>query len=108
MTQQTPPNLRTETKPSRNMTMNLFTEADVDQAINECNFGKAVGADGFNGEILKTNTAVRKRVCTEIKDYLNTGKFPQYFNEGRLVPMSKDKTIDIVTEEQIRPLLVQS
>ena len=39
---------------------------------------------------------------------LNTGIFPEYLRQGRLVPFSKLKTNDRVCLDDIRPIVVKS
>lgn len=67
----------------------IFTWQDVDEQIKNCNFKKAIGPDGFNGQILLKDKTLRRRVCEELAEYLNLGKFPEYLKEGRLIPLSK-------------------
>lgn len=74
----------------------LFTADDFEQAILQCNFNKGIGPDGFNGKILLYNQELRKMVSDEISQYLNTGVFPKYLCEERLVPISKRKGDDVV------------
>ena len=39
---------------------------------------------------------------------LNIGIFPEYLIQGRLVPLSKLKTNDIVCLDDIRPIVIKS
>ena len=71
--------------------MELFKVEDILQAIEDCNFRKAMGPDGFDGSILRNNTDLRNKYAREIKNRLTSGKIPQYLREGRLVALSKNK-----------------
>ena len=39
---------------------------------------------------------------------MNANYLPYYLNEGRLVPLSKEKGKDIVSTSDIRPIVVRS
>ena len=39
---------------------------------------------------------------------LNTGMVPEYLNEGRLIPLSKNKGKDEAQLKDIRPIIVRS
>jgi uncharacterized Fe-S cluster-containing radical SAM superfamily protein len=76
--------------------------------IKECNFEKAIGDDGFDERILKSEIELLTKVADELLEMLNTATFPNYFNVGRLVPLSKKKGESVVEIDDIRPIVVKS
>ena len=91
----------------------LFNEQDVDEAIKECNFNKGLGPDGFDGNLLTTDKAGEENPLADalkrqILQMLNTGMVPEYLNEGRLIPLSKNKGKDEAQLKDIRPIVVRS
>ena len=86
---------------------NLFTIKDVDEAITECNFEKGIGPDGFDGRALLINDDLRVKVCNELTAMLNNGCFPEYFLNGRLVPLSKKPASKVVELADIRPIVIK-
>ena len=51
--------------------MPLFNSADISEAINDCNFEKAIGPDGFDGRVLKMNEDIQAKVVNELTEALN-------------------------------------
>lgn len=47
-------------------------------------------------------------MCEDIRKALNTGSFPSYFNDGRLIPLSKVSGKTVVTVDDIRPIVVKA
>jgi hypothetical protein len=86
---------------------NLFTIKEVDEALTECNFEKGIGPDGFDGRALLTNKDLRAKVCNELTAMLNNGCFPEYFLNGRLVPLSKKPSSKVVELGDIRPIVIK-
>jgi hypothetical protein len=86
---------------------NLFTTKEVDESVTECNFEKGIGPDGFDGRALLTNKDLRAKVCNELTAMLNNGCFPEYFLNGRLVPLSKKSSSEIVELGDIRPIVIK-
>lgn len=84
----------------------IFTLQDIEEAINQTNFSKGVGPDGFDGSVLNDNI-VKQAVGKFILDALNSMDIPDYLCEGRLVLLSKKDT-DIVTLDNTRPIMVNS
>ena len=68
-----------------------FTVADLVEAIDSSNFDRGIGADGFDGRILKKNAKLKTKVAHDIGDLLNRGELPDYINTGRFIPLSKRK-----------------
>lgn len=62
---------------------------EVIEAIERCNFKKAIGTDGFDGRILEKNDELRRRIAGELAEMLNTQRFPEYLREGRLIALAK-------------------
>jgi hypothetical protein len=79
----------------------------VEEAVNECNFEKGIGPDGFDGRVLLTNKDLRAKVCNELTAMLNNGCFPEYFLNGRLVPLSKKPSSKVVEFSDIIPIVIK-
>ena len=76
--------------------------------MEECNFNKGIGPDGFDGTACKMDQYLRDRVTTEIAQLMSQGTLPKYLREGRLVPLSKVKESNNVKLGDIRPIVVRS
>jgi len=61
----------------------LFDTQDILDAIENTNFNKGVGPDGFDGRCLLTNDQLKKKVALDLSSSLNDGKLPLYLNVGR-------------------------
>ena len=85
-----------------------FNQNEVDQAMEECNFNKGIGPDGFDCTACKMNQQLRCRVTTEIAQLMYKGTLPKYLREGRLVPLSRVKESNNVKLGDIRPIVVKS
>jgi len=81
---------------------------EIIQACNECNFGKGVGDDGFDGRILERNIDLRRKILMQLRDSMNLDTLPTYLTKGRLVPLSKRKCHEVVKLDEIRPIVVRS
>ncbi len=55
--------------------MQLFDEDDIYAAIEQCNFSKGLGPDGFDGQLLK-DPAIAEQVVPFLLECCNEGKFP--------------------------------
>ena len=86
----------------------LFSVSDILDAIEQFNFKKAIGEDGFDGRILSIFPEVRAKVAQWITDGLNSESLPDYLRDGRMVPLSKRKDIDVVSLDDIRPIVIKS
>lgn len=85
-----------------------FTSEEVMKAMSQCNFDKAIGTDGFDGKILQKNKEVKQKVASDLAKILSVGEFPSYFQEGRLVLLSKKSAKNIAPVEETRPIVVNS
>ncbi len=86
----------------------LFSTQEIDDAAKASNFNKGLGPDCFDGNILKDNEELRKKVVFEIADALNSSRIPDYLRSGRLVPLQKTQGRGPVSLEDIRPIVVRS
>ena len=84
-----------------------FEPHEVDAAMEDCNFYKGIGPDGFDGTACKMNDQLRMRVTHEIAQLMTQGTLPSYLREGRLVPLSKVKESNNVKLGDIRPIVVR-
>ena len=78
----------------------------MEQAINECNFDKGLGPDGFDGKLLK-NPKIRANVKEFVARSINHSSFPEYLKEGRLVLFTKNGKDEAAVEET-RPIVITS
>ena len=67
----------------------IFSKLDVEVAIDDCNFNKAVGIDWFSGKAIKRNPQVRQKVVEVILRWLNECQVPEYVKKGKAVLFSK-------------------
>ncbi|KEJ82403.1 hypothetical protein OXYTRIMIC_806 [Oxytricha trifallax] len=86
---------------------NLCDEADVEKSIQECNFNKAIGPDGFDGKMLNKSKTISKTVTKKINQWLNEGHIPQYIKEGRLILLSKEQKESYPEVNNTRPIKKQ-
>ena len=86
----------------------LFSTQDVDNAAKVSNFNKGLGPDCFDGNILKNNEELRKKLVFEITDAMNSQSIPDYIRSGRLVPLQKTQGRGPVSLDDIRPIVVRS
>jgi hypothetical protein len=63
----------------------------INEAIEQSNFEKALGPDGFDGRVLKTSKDLKRKIAVEITKALNNKNLPTYLRRGRLVSLSKVK-----------------
>ena len=80
--------------------------------MRECNFNKGLGPDGFDGTLLKVGSRkhqLTNNITRQLLAMLNEEvDIPEYLNEGRLVPLSKNKGSDQALLKDIRPIIVRS
>lgn len=67
----------------------LFTKDDILEAIENCDFNKGIGPDGFNGQVLNINNDLKQKVGVDLAHCLNTIDIPTHILRGRYVPLSK-------------------
>jgi len=65
----------------------LFSIKEIEDAAKVSNFNKGLGPDCFDGNILKNNEELRKKLVFEITDAMNSQTIPDYLKCGRLVPL---------------------
>jgi len=85
---------------------NIFSKDDFENAIEECNFSKSIGADGFDGTCLK-DPDVKRNLIEYLLDCTSREDLPLYLNEGKLVLLSKSDS-PIAKIEETRPIAVLS
>ena len=85
-----------------------FQIEEIEKAIEQSNFSKAIGDDGFDGTILSLYPEARDKILKELTEIMNSQDIPSYFKRGRLVPMSKKSGQDTVNLDDIRPIIVRS
>ena len=49
----------------------IYTDQDIEEAMKECNFNKAIGPDGFDGKILEKDERIKEKIIKEIRMALN-------------------------------------
>ena len=57
----------------------LFTLMDILNAIDQSNFDKGIGPDGFDGRALARDADLKFKIANELVIMLNNGSFPEYF-----------------------------
>ena len=67
----------------------FFDRLDVEAAIDNCNFNKAMGTDWFSGKVIKKNATIRQKVVAIVLKWLNEAKIPNYVMDGKAVLFSK-------------------
>lgn len=85
-----------------------FSEADIKNAIKDCNFSKGMGPDGFDGSIITALSDLEGKICRDICQYLNQYQLPYHILSGRYIPLSKSKTKQETTLDDVRPIIVKS
>ena len=66
-----------------------FTIEEIQDATKNSNFNKGLGPDCFDGNVLKNNTHLERKIMEEITYALNSASIPEYLRVGRLVPLQK-------------------
>ena len=61
------------------MEQQVFSNGDIVEAMQECNFDKAMGCDGFDGRILSKSAEVKTKIASELCLAMNKGVLPSYF-----------------------------
>ena len=104
--------LWTRLEATADLMVQLFTTADVTEAMKASNFNKGLGPDGFDGCMLRPGDAshqLTQQITAQITNLLNNPmSIPKYLYEGRLVPLSKNKGMDQAELKDIRPIVVRS
>lgn len=86
----------------------IFSTSDILQAMDSCNFEKAIGPDGFDGKIIKMNNELKQKLAFDIKNRMNSNQIPSHLREGRLVALSKNKNNNAPSLNDIRPIVINS
>ena len=90
----------------------LFTASNVEEAMKASNFNKGLGPDGFDGCMLRPGDAshqLTQDITAQITSLLNNPmSIQKNLNEGRFVPLSKNKGMDQAELKDIRPIVVRS
>ncbi len=86
----------------------LFSSEDIDNAIKESNFNKGLGPDYFDGNMIKNNVTLMRKVNFEIANALNMRVIHDHLKTGRLVQLQKTLTNGPVALDDIRPIVVRS
>ena len=84
------------------------TVSEIQTAIDQCNFNKGIGPDGFDGRIFERDPSIREFISEEIKDTLNRGEISNHLKIARLVPLTKIKGRSVASVEEIRPIMIKS
>lgn len=90
-----------------NLSAGVFNEADVDKAIAECNFSKALGPDEFDGNCIKKDEKTKVEIQKFVLNSLNKNKIPDYLKEAKLILLSKSSSPE-TTVDNTRPVMVLS
>ena len=90
------------------MTQTLFSPSDIESAASSCNFGKALGPDGFDGTVLIKNQELMNKVCGDIAIAMNSGSIPNHLKLSRIIPLSKRKGSAVASLNEIRTIAVGS
>ncbi len=69
---------------------NLFNIQCVLISISKTNFIKGMGPDGLTGGVSNDHKTLFK-VAEQVLEWLNTGSFPEYLREGRLILLNKSR-----------------
>jgi len=67
----------------------FFAPKNVVAAVKLCNFNEGVGAEMFNGALLKDETILAPACQHLFNEALNFNQIPLHLKEGRLIPFSK-------------------
>ena len=104
--------LWTRLEATTDLMVQLFTTADVTEAMKASNFNKGLGPDGLDGYMLRPGDAshrLTQELTSQITTLLNNPMLiPKYLYEGWLVPLSKNKGMDQAELKDIRPIVVRS
>ena len=84
----------------------IFGTDDIERAIKEVGFSKALGPNLFDGSVL-ANDDVKANCIQFLHTCLNKGGIKQYLKESRLILLSKTDSNE-VTCDNIRPIQVTS
>ena len=84
----------------------LFKLDDVYEAIEHCNFGKAIGPDMFDSSVLK-DTVIKSNVAAIITVVLNSKKISEFFREYRHSLFCKTISSEVSVEDT-RPISIGS
>ena len=88
--------------------IDLVTEAEVADALEQCNFKKGIGPDGFDGTIFKKDETIKSMAIREIATMMNKGQVPDHLKCARLVPLTKIKGATTASIQDVRPIMIKS
>ena len=71
------------------ITERVFCKEDIEAAIGNCNFNKAIGVDWFSGKVLKKNNDIKTKLIDVMLHWLNDCCIPDYILVGKAVLFSK-------------------
>ena len=67
------------------ITERVFCKEDIEAAIGNCNFNKAIGVDWFSGKVLKKNNDIKTKLIDVMLHWLNNCCIPDYILVGKAV-----------------------
>ena len=67
----------------------VFSKEDIEVAIGNCNFNKAIGIDWFSDKVMKKNNDIRLKLINILLHWLNNYCIPDYVLVGKAVLFSK-------------------
>ena len=67
----------------------VFNKEDIEVAIGNCNFNKAIGIDWFSVKVMKKNNDIRLKLINILLHWLNNYCIPDYVLVGKAVLFSK-------------------
>ena len=73
------------------MILITFRPQDILETMDQCNFEKSTGPDGFDSRILKQDPDIKKKVAWDIANLSMEGNLPNHLRGARLVPLTKIK-----------------
>ena len=71
------------------ITERVFCREDIEAAIGNCNFNKAIGVDWFSGKVMKRNNDIKMKLIDVMLKWLNDYCIPDYILVGKAVLFSK-------------------
>ena len=74
----------------------LINVEPIDRCIQNLKLGKALGSDGLNAEHLRyAHPAIAVNICAIFRSIILHGYVPKDFGFGFVIPLVKDKTVDV-------------
>jgi hypothetical protein len=92
---------------TENVSSNMFTPLEIENAIKVLKKGKSPGLDGVSSEqFLFAHHVINELFCTLINSAIMHGYLPIKALETLLVPIVKDKKGDITNSDNYRPIAI--